>query len=144
MSGRVLRILLPLAAVVFVLMDGQPVAARLGPKSALVTVVAEGGTPIRDLKAKDFIVKEDGTKRDVVDAQLATEVLSAALLIDAAQPPRGSAPRDLRAAAATFVKSIQAVNPDARIALWQFARAPARSVDFTSKRDALETAIAKL
>src|SRR5258706_3323453 len=60
MSGRVLRIVLPIAAVVFALLDGRPVAARLGPKSALVTVVAEAGTPIRDLKAKDFIVKEDG------------------------------------------------------------------------------------
>src|SRR2546423_1728479 len=120
---------LSLVAAVGLIVYGHPATARPEQRTALVTVLAEGGAPIRDLTAKDFIVKEDGKKAEVVDAKLATEPLSAALLIDAAQPPRGSAPRDLRAAAAAFVKSIHAVNPDARIALWQFASAATPTVD---------------
>ncbi|HEX9365981.1 MAG TPA: hypothetical protein VF921_05105 [Vicinamibacterales bacterium] len=146
MSGRVLRTALSFAAVVFVLMDGRPASARLGPKSALVTVVAEAGTPIRDLKARDFVVKEDGTKRDVLEAQLADEPLSIAFLIDTTQPPLGGMPptQDLRTSAATFVKAIHAVSPDAQIALGEFAGASVTTVPFTSNTADLEKAIARL
>jgi hypothetical protein len=135
---------LSLVAVIVLMAGGRPVAGKLAERAALVTVLAESGTPIRDLAAKDFVVKEDGKKAEVLDAQLSKDTLSAALLLDVAQPRRGSAPRDLRAAAAAFVASIHAVNPDARIALWQFASAAIPTVDFTNKGDDLASAIAKL
>lgn len=146
MPARLLCTALSFAAVVFVLMDGRPAAARAGQVSALVTIVAEAGTPIRNLTAADFIAKEGGKKLEVADARLANDPLSVALLIDTAQPPRGvSAPtQSLRAAAASFVTSIHAVNADARIALWQFASAAAVIVDFTDKAADLESAIARL
>jgi VWFA-related protein len=141
---RLLRTSVALVAATVLMAGGRPSAGRLAERVALVTVVAESGTPIRDLTAKDFVVKEDGNKAEVLDAQLSKDPLSAALLLDAAQPPRGSAPRDLRAAASAFVTSIRAVNPDARIALWQFASAPIPTVDFTDSGVTLEIAISKL
>jgi hypothetical protein len=136
---------LSLVALIFVLADGGRAAPRPGEKVALVTVLAEGGIPIRQLTAKDFIVKEDGNKRDVIDARLATEQLVVALMLDTAQPVRGAAPtQELRKAAMTFVQTIHGVHPDARIALWQFASAAIATVDFTNKGDDLASAISRL
>jgi hypothetical protein len=138
----ILRSSLCLSALIFFLADG----GSFTDKTALVTVLAEGGTPIRELKAADFIVKEDGRTREVVDAKLAPDQLSVALLLETAQPARGVAfPTNvLRAAASSFVHAIHAVNPDARVALWQYASAAAVTVDFTNKPDELENAIARL
>src|SRR5688500_2463787 len=136
---------LSLVALIFVLADGGRAAPRPGEKVALVTVLAEGGIPIRQLTAKDFIVKEDGNKRDVIDARLATEQLVVALMLDTAQPVRGAAPtQELRKAAMAFVQTIHGVHPDARIALWQFASAAIATVDFTNKGDDLASAISRL
>lgn len=141
-----MRTLLCLAAVLFLLTDGPPVAARQAQKSALVTVVSESGTSSRDLKAADFVVKEDGKKREVLDAKLATDPLSVALLIDVTQPAiGGSRPiQDLRNAATVFVRTIHRVSPDSQIALVPFAGAATVTLDFTSKLEDLESAISRL
>jgi VWFA-related protein len=146
MPGRLLRAVSVFAALVFGLSDGPFQAARPGDKSALVTVVAEAGAPIRDLKAGDFIVKEDGKKREVIDVKLADDPLSVALLIDTSQSPLGAArsPQDLRSAAAAFVKAIYAVNPDAAIALVKCGGAAVTTIDFTNKAGELDAAISRL
>src|SRR4029079_10469228 len=94
-------------------------------KVALVTVVADANGPIKDLTAKDFIVTEDNAKREVVAAQLADDPLSVALLIDTTQPPVGSTPpvQDLRTAVTTFVRTVQAGSPGAKISLSEIAGA---------------------
>jgi hypothetical protein len=143
--SRLFRPLVAVIAVVFLMADGRP-AARPVDRVALVTVVSETGAPIRDLTAADFVAKEDGKKRDVTDARLAPDQLNVALVLDVAQPPRGAAlpTQELRTAATTFVRTIHAANPDARIALWQFASAPIATVDFTNKADDLAGAISRL
>jgi VWFA-related protein len=146
MSSRAAQASL-LSAIVSLLVAVEPrVAARPTERAALVTVIADAGTPIRDLTARDFVVKEDGKKAEVVDAKLTTDPLSVALLIDISQPPRGAARpvQDLRNAASAFVKTIHAVSPDAQISLVMFAAAPTTAVDFTNKSDELETAISKI
>jgi VWFA-related protein len=126
--------------------DGSYQAARPEEKAALVTVVAEAGAPIRDLKASDFVVKEDGKKREVLDAKLANDSLSVVLLIDTSQSPVGSArsPQDLRTASAAFVKTIQAVNPNASIALLLCGGSAVKTIDFMSKAGELDEAISRL
>jgi hypothetical protein len=145
MTARVLRASTLVVAVVL-LAGGPPLAARPSQKSALVTVVADGGKPLRELTAKDFIVKEDGAKREVLDAQLSDDPLSIVFLIDTTQPPMSVVPptQDLRASAATFVKTVLAVSPDAQIALGEFAGAAVITQDFTNKSADLEKVIAKL
>ena len=146
MSSRAVHASLLFAVLLFLVMDGPRVAARPAERAALVTVIAEAGTPIRELTMRDFVVKEDGRKAEVVDAKLTKDPLSVALLIDISQPPRGAARsvQDLRTAAATFVKTIHAVSPDAQITLVMFAAAATTAVDFTNKPDELETAISKI
>ena len=89
--SRRLNLSLSLSAILVLIGAGHPAAGRLAERAALVTVLAEAGAPIRDLAAKDFIVKEDGQKREVVLASLATDQLNVALMLDVAQPPRGAA-----------------------------------------------------
>lgn len=140
-----LRPSLAVVAAILLMADRLP-AARPVERVALVTVVSETGTPSRDLTAADFVAREDGKKRDVTDARLAPDQLNVALMLDVAQPPRGAAlpTKELRTAAATFVKTIHGVNPDARIALWQVASAPIVAVDFTNKTNDLIRAIEML
>jgi VWFA-related protein len=109
-------------------------------------VIAEAGAPIRQLTARDFVVKEDGKKAEVTDAKLTKDPLSVALLIDVSQPPRGASRsvQDLRNAAAAFVKTIHAVSPEAQIGLVMFAGAPITAVDFTNKSDDLDAAISRI
>ncbi|HET7698410.1 MAG TPA: hypothetical protein VFK57_22035 [Vicinamibacterales bacterium] len=115
-------------------------------KTALVTVVAEASGPMRDLTAKDFIVTEDGQKREVVSAALAEEPLSIALLVDSTQPQPGAMPptQDLRNALAAFVKAVQSQSPGAQIALSEFGGASVPRVPFGGKPGDLEAAIGRL
>lgn len=126
--------------------EARPAAGRPGQKTALVTVVAEGGTAIRNLAAKDFIVKEDGSTREVVDVRLADDPLSIVLLVDTAQPPMGVAhpTQDLRSGVTTFVRTVLTDSPGAQIALGEFAGASVTTVDFTSNKGDLDKAIARL
>ena len=143
---RFLRTCAALLGAVLMAHAGRPAAAGLTEVTALVTVVAEGGAPVRDLSAKDFVVKEGGKKLEVVDAQLAADPLSVLLMLDTAAPARGAAPptRELRVGAAAFVTTIHGVNPDAHIALGEFASAALITVPFTNKTDDLAAAIARL
>jgi len=115
-------------------------------KVALVTVIADENKRANQLTAKDFVVTEDNAKREVVDAQLADDQLSIALLIDTTTPPMGEiAPtQDLRSAVTTFIKLVQAANPGAKISLTEMAGAAVTPVDFTTNFVDLEKGIGKL
>jgi len=143
-SGVVRGVVVAAIAVAFT--DSAIQAVRREERAALVTVVAETGTPIRDLAAGDFVVKEDGKKRDVTEAKLANDPLSVALLIDTSKSPVGGSrsPQDLRNAAGAFVKAIQAVNPDAAIALIFCGGSTVTTIDFSNKAGDLEAAVSRL
>jgi hypothetical protein len=124
--------------------SGRP--ERVEQHAALVTVIAESATPIRDLTAKDFVVKERGQKLEVVEARLSADPLSVALLLDIAQPLRGTSPptRELRTAPAAFAKVLLEANPGAAIALWPYANSPTLAVDFTGTAADLSPTLARL
>jgi hypothetical protein len=115
-------------------------------RAVVVTVLAESGTPLRDLTAADFVVKEKGKKLNVLDAKVSADPLSAALVLDMAQPPPGRQPptSELRGALTSFVRTVMGANPDARIGVWQVSNAPIAVVEFSSPREDLETAIGRL
>jgi hypothetical protein len=109
-------------------------------KVAFVTAVAEAGGPVVDLKAADFVVREDKATREVAGAELATDPMSIALLVDTTQPPPGvtASTQDLRRALSTFITTIKAGNPQAQIAIMEFAGASVTAVDFTTEKETLE------
>jgi hypothetical protein len=115
-------------------------------KTALVTVVAEAGTPVANLTAKDFVVREDRATREVVAADRSTEPLYISLLIDTTQPPVGvTAPvQDLRRALSTFLTTIKTATPDAQISVMDFAGAAVTVVPFTPETEAVDKFIQRL
>ena len=133
---------------VLAVMLGEGMHAQNGTqKSALVTVVSESGAAIKDLTAKDFVVREDNSTREVVGAELASESLFISLLIDTSQPPSGTPPsltQDLRAAVTSFIKEVQKVTPEAQFSVAEFAGASVTTLDFTSKPEALEKTVMHL
>jgi hypothetical protein len=115
-------------------------------KTALVTVVAEATGPIRDLSARDFVVREDNATREVVGASTADDPLSVTVLLDTSQPPMGVQypTQDVRGALSTFVKILQAASPGVQIALMQYGGASVTTVDFTANAGDLDKAIQRL
>ena len=122
-------------------------------KTALVTAVAEASGKLGDLKAADFVVKEDGATRDVVNAAPSTEPLFITLLVDTVAPPMGGLPRanisltttqDLRRGLTSFVTTIKAGNPDAQIAVLEYTGAATTVLDFTAEATAVDRYVQRL
>jgi hypothetical protein len=115
-------------------------------KTALVTVVADARGPAANLGPRDFVVREDRATRDVLEARPATEPLFIALLIDTIQRPTGvrAPPQDFRRGIAAFVSTIKGGDPDAQIAILDYAGAPVTAVDFTSEAPTLDRFIQRL
>jgi hypothetical protein len=128
------------------LMSFLPAPQTGTQKAALVTVVADASGPVHDLAAKDFIVREDNAKREVLGVTAADDPLSVVVILDTTQPPMGVQfpTQDVRSAMTTFVKTIQAGNPEAQIALMECAGAAVTTVDFTAKAPDLDKAIQHL
>lgn len=123
-------------------------------KTALVTAIAGAGGRLADLKPADFVVKEDGSARDVVRADLSNDPLFIALLIDTTQPPAGGpaqpptsvlAPtQDLRRGLTAFVQTIKATAPNAQFMIMEFAGAPATILEFTDSATEVDRSIQRL
>jgi hypothetical protein len=136
---------LSLLLAVFFAWSAAP-AAQGTHKTALVTVVTGSDAAQKDLTNRDFIVREDKSPREVMAADLATETLSIAVLLDTTKPAIGNSwpVQDVRSALSTFVKTVQGASPDAEIALMEIAGAAVMRVDFTNKTADLDKAIQRI
>ncbi len=123
-----------------------PEASEFVEKSILVTVLDKDGAPIRDLAAAEFSVSEDGARREVTSAALATDLLFVSVLIDTSKSPAGDVDRlrDLRTSLATFEKTLHAASPTAEIALTTVGGAGVLVRDFTNQANELERITSRL
>jgi hypothetical protein len=121
-------------------------------KTALVTVVAEAGGPVASLTATDFVVREDRATRPVVAAARSAEPIFVTLLVDTLAPPLGapsgaagfSQTQDLRRGLTSFVTAIKGGNPDAQIAVMEYAGAAVTVLDFTSSATEMDRYIQRV
>tara|TARA_B100001123_G_scaffold244518_1_gene273382 strand:+ start:3001 stop:3951 length:951 start_codon:yes stop_codon:yes gene_type:complete len=74
-------------------------------RQLIVSVVDSNGTPIADLDASDFVVREDGARREILDVQPDTERKQIALLVDTSQAA-APAVGDFKRAAKTFIETM--------------------------------------
>jgi len=115
-------------------------------KSILVTVVAPASAPIKDLGARDFVLREDNATREVTGAELSNEPLFISILVDTSQPRLDVPPatQDLRTALGSFVKTVQAGSPDAQFSIMEFGGAAVPTVPFTAQHSELDKGIKRL
>ena len=123
-----------------------PAASGFVEKTILVTVLDKNLAPIRDLAAAEFAVHEDGSKREVTSAALATDLLFVSVLVDTSKIPLGDVDRirDLRISMTGFVKTLHAANPTAEIALMTVGGAGVLVKDFTTQTNELEQVTGRL
>ena len=135
-----------LVVVPLILGLAAPAPQDVRQRTALVTVVAEARGPVADLGPRDFVVREDRATRDVLDVRPATEPLFITLLIDTIRPPAGvlAPTQDFRRGLAAFVSTIKGGNPDAQIAILDYAGATVTAIDFTSEAPTLGRYIQRL
>ena len=74
-------------------------------RQLIVSVVDSNGTPIADLDASDFVVREDGARREILDVRPDTERKQIALLVDTSQAA-APAVRDFKRAAKSFIETM--------------------------------------
>ncbi len=127
-----------------VLAVGRP--ANRAERSIFLTALDKDNAPIRGLQAADFVVREDGEKREIVSVAAPVDPLFVSLLVDTSQPPIGVASpvQDLRKSLLTFVSTVHGASTDAQIALIEFAGAAVTTVNFTKDTAALEKQIKRV
>ncbi len=103
-------------------------------RSILVTVLDKAGDPLRDLEPREFIVTEDGTERQILDARPNNEALFVALLVDTANPPPGVQfpTQDVRRALSAFSRRVLNGTAGSQVAVFDLANAGSTVVPFTA------------
>jgi len=117
-----------------------PAVAQVDERVIFVSVVDRDGSPVLDLTAKDFIVREDGQSREVLRIARDTDPLQIALLVDNSTSMRNGLSL-LRKSVAAFV---DATRGDVHVALITLAERPTIAVGYTTDRAVLRKAIDNL
>jgi VWFA-related protein len=104
------------------------------------SVVDKDGEPVTGLGAGDFIVREDGSRREVLRVTPATEPILIALLIDNSVAATNDV-RNLRDGATAFVQAMHEGND---IALITLADRPTIVQDYTRNAELLKQGIGRL
>lgn len=120
----------------------RPRASERGARTrdVYVSVVDSRGAPVTGLGPADFVVREDGTAREVLKAAPATEPLDVALLVDDSQAAT-SMILPLREGMTAFIDALQS---KAEIALITFGERPTTRVEYTGSAEALKNGAGRI
>jgi VWFA-related protein len=122
------------------------VAAQTIQRTMYVSVVNDAGVPVPDLGPSDFIVREDGTAREVLRVAPAVEPMQVALLVDTSQTARDSI-ADIRRALPPFVTALTNPNEGGaknEVALIAFGERPTIFTDYTKNPAELQKGINRI
>ncbi len=119
----------------------HPLSAQTAEQVLYVSVVDEKGRPAGGLDVDDFIVKEDGTAREVLRAGRTSDPIDLAILVDnsfAAQPHI----LDIRKALTAFVTRM--ADQNATVAIVGMADRPTVLADYTGSLEEMKRGIEKI
>ena len=117
---------------------GATLQAQDLEQSAFVSVI-RGGDPVLDLTADEFVVEEDGQRRNVLSAELADVPVQVAILVDDS-PEIGRNLSHVRNGLTALIDNL----PDGgHIAFLKFGQELTTVVDYTTEKDAVRAAAAE-
>jgi Ca-activated chloride channel homolog len=118
----------------------SPAWAQAEERSVYASVLNEAGAPVATLTAPDFIVRENGIRREVLGVSPASDPLRIAVLVDTSQAVRPYI-QDLRAGLQSFLREMQGRH---EIALFEFGERPTLLVNYTTDLTRLDDAVGRL
>ena len=126
-----------LGVAVAVVIAGAAAAQEAGPttRTVYVSAVDGEGVPVTDFTAADFRVREDGNDREVVQAELATEPMHVAIVVD--DNGRGFFRYGI-------IQLFTGLEGRAEFAVIAVNGSPTWVVDYTTDRGALQNAISEV
>lgn len=132
-------------AVATLLSAGTGVIAQAGARerTLFVSAVDSAGKPAEGLTPDDFVVREDGARREVLRVSRAVEPMDIALLVDNSAAS-GALQLPLREGLARFATAIAAAGSGHNLALVGLAARPTILVDFTTSPAQFTTGIGRL
>jgi hypothetical protein len=114
----------------------KPPGGQARQQHVRVTVMERDGIPVRDLTIADFVVREDGAAREVLNVEAATRADHIVVLVDDSQ---AMAPNviDVREGLQAFIRAVTDVAAPPRVRLTTVGDRPTVQVDFTTSADVL-------
>jgi len=131
---------LAIAAALSVLVTASFSAQAPRERTMYVSAVDDKGEPVEGLGPNDFIVREDGTAREVLRVSRAIEPIDIAILVDNSAASEQLIPR-VREALRTFIAKMSSGN---QIAIIGLADRPTILANYTSNKELLDKGIGLL
>ena len=107
------------------------VHAQTQQRGIYTSVLDKDGNPVEGLTPADFVVREDNVSREVLRVEPATAPMQIALLVDNSSRS-GANIRDIRDAAAEFIKAVTGTGMKNEVAVIAVADRPTLLVDYTT------------
>ena len=118
------------------------VSAQAGARerTLFVSAIGAGGVPVEGLSPDDFVIREDGVRREVLRVSRAIEPIDIALLVDDSASSADLVPR-MREGLRAFVATMTPAN---NLALVGLGARPTIFVDYTTDRKRLTDGIGRV
>ena len=114
--------------------------AGVRERAIYTSVVDKDGEPVTGLGMNDFVVREDGTRREVLRVSRAVEPILIALLVDNSQ----ATSNDIRNMRDGLTKFVQQMHKEHEIAIVALGDRPTILQDYTRNAELLNQAIGRL
>ena len=125
---------------IFLIGSGAPVRAQSEERRMVVSVLDQNGTPVEGLGPRDFVVREDGTVREVLRVEPAPNGRQIALLVDTSQAA-SQATNHFRRGVTTFIEAMYDGN---QISIISFGGTPRILVEATTSLAQLRAGVGRI
>jgi len=129
-----------LLATAFVAAVAAPAFGQATERALYVSVLDRSGAPVDGLRPEDFVVREDGVRREVLRVAPATTAMQIAVLVDTSEAA-ADAVRDIREGLMRFVGATHEGN---QISLITFGGPPRIVVEATGSLQQLQQGVQRL